>query len=124
MSPSYKPEGMEEIAVQRWTRWDAKAIEEAVRIIYRKSMVDEEFRQLCFTEPKKAVWQATGMNLPDHFKLRFVDNAGAHLTLVLPDMITNDELSDEDLEAVAGGVSVLTPPTPYLAELLTVNKPK
>ena len=41
-----------------------------------------------------------GKELPASFNLRFIENAGAGRTMVLPD---EEELSDEDLEQAAGG---------------------
>jgi hypothetical protein len=41
--------------------------------------------------------------MPPGFILRFVDNAGADMTVVLPDLIASeDELSDEELDQAAG----------------------
>ncbi|HEU5140041.1 MAG TPA: hypothetical protein VFT51_08710, partial [Bacillales bacterium] len=45
----------------------------------------------------------TGQELPKEFKLRFVDKEDAHYLFVLPDMAKDDELSDDQLEEVAGG---------------------
>ena len=55
--------------------------------------------------PAQAVREATGRDLPEGFHLQLVDNAGAALTVVLPDLAATEELSDADLEAVAGGKS-------------------
>ncbi|WP_373233443.1 hypothetical protein, partial [Cohnella sp.] len=63
--------------------------------------------QLCLENPAQAVKEAIGKEIPQGFKLRFVENEGAHYTFVLPDMITEQELSESDLEAVAGGNAML-----------------
>jgi hypothetical protein len=70
----------------------------------KRAQSDLEFRQLCLSEPNIATKQVTGKEVPEGFKLRFVENQGADLTIVLPDPIdANAELSDEELEEVAGG---------------------
>ena len=45
--------------------------------------------------------------LPDGFKIRFVDNGGHDLTIVLPDPLptTASEIHDEELARVAGGTA-------------------
>ncbi len=59
---------------------------------------------MCLNDPNGAANETTGKNIPEGFSLRFVENQGADLTVVLPDMIdANAELSEQELEAVAGG---------------------
>jgi hypothetical protein len=63
-----------------------------------------EFRKLALTDARAAVKKATGKELPSGFKLRFVDPAGAHMTVVLPRAASEQgELSEYELVAVAGG---------------------
>jgi hypothetical protein len=78
--------------------------EQAIAQIVKRAQTDSEFRQLCLNDPNGAAQEATGKDIPEDFSLRFVENQGADLTVVLPDMIdTNAELSEQELEAVAGG---------------------
>lgn len=80
--------------------------QETLEIIRRKAAEDPDFRELCLSNPKAAVKKATGIEVPDDFNLRFVENNGADLTVVLPDeepKSEDDLLSDDDLEDVAGG---------------------
>ncbi len=78
--------------------------EQAIAQIVKRAQTDSKFRQLCLSDPNAAAHEATGKDLPDGFTLRFVENQGADLTVVLPDMIdANAELSDAELEQVAGG---------------------
>lgn len=70
----------------------------------KRTQVDSEFRQLCLSDPSAATRQATGKDLPENYILRFVDNQGADLTVVLPDFIDEEaELSEAELDRVAGG---------------------
>lgn len=83
-----------------WTQEEAQA---ALQIIVKRATTDAEFRQLFLTNAAAAVKEATGRDLPEGFSLRVVENKGADLTVVLPDTPTSSELSDSELEAVAGG---------------------
>ncbi|HTT57775.1 MAG TPA: NHLP leader peptide family RiPP precursor [Opitutaceae bacterium] len=79
-------------------------IQAAIQKVFKKASTDAAFRKLCLSNAAAAVKQATGEDVPPKFKLRFVENAGASLTIVLPDPPrAGGELKDEELEAVAGG---------------------
>ena len=71
--------------------------------VLAKAGSDPTFRALALRDGTAAVEQVMGTTLPDGVKIRFVENDGAWLTLGLPPARTSDELSDRDLEAVAGG---------------------
>ena len=84
-----------------WTDEEAKKVELAVK---RQAMKDPEFRALALSNPNAAIAKINSTPLPTGFKVRFVDNAGANRTVVLPDPVARvDELSDAELEQVAGG---------------------
>ncbi|KPD07730.1 hypothetical protein AM501_13955 [Aneurinibacillus migulanus] len=86
--------------------WSMEKVEEALETIKQKAATDSEFRTLCLNNPEEAVKQATGMEVPEGFKLRMVDNAGAHLTVVLPDVRSGEgELDESELAQVSGGTS-------------------
>jgi|SRR5580658_1716481 hypothetical protein len=79
-------------------------IQTAIKKVFKKATTDAAFRKLCLSDAKAAVKQATGEDVPANFKLRFVENQGANLTIVLPDLRpAGGELKDEELEQVAGG---------------------
>ena len=78
--------------------------EQAIEQIVKRAQTDSEFRKLCLDNPDAAATEATGKNIPEDFTLRFVENQGADLTVVLPDMVDpSAELSEQELEQVAGG---------------------
>ncbi len=78
--------------------------EQAIQVVVKRAQAYREFRQLCLTDPSAAIKKAIGKDIPEGFTLRFVENKGADLTVVLPDPIdVSSELSDADLEQVAGG---------------------
>ena len=76
---------------------------EAIQAILQRSATDRGFRQTLLTDPHAAIAEATGEAVPDSFQFAFVENA-ADATFVLPDFADPDaELSEDDLEDVAGG---------------------
>ena len=82
---------------------------EMERRMINRSMEDEEFRQRLLDDPKAAVEQELGTQLPEGFEVRVVEESADTIYLVLPSaspLVGEDgELSDQDLEAVAGGGS-------------------
>lgn len=78
--------------------------EQAIQQIVKRAQTDAEYRQLCLRDPKAAAMEATGKEIPAGYTLKFVENQGADLTVVLPDVIEDSvELSDTELDQVAGG---------------------
>ena len=76
----------------------------AFEYIKRRSKTDSEFRQKLLDTPREVLEAELDIALPEDFDIRFVENMGADLTVVLPDRAEpNDELSDDDLDHVAGG---------------------
>jgi len=86
--------------MSQWTRESSDAV---LKQIYQKAATDQAYRELCLSQPEEAIKQVTDQALPEGFKVRFVDNAGADATIVLPDFLGDGELSDAQLGAVVGG---------------------
>lgn len=86
--------------------WTKEQVDRALTEVVNRSRRDPAFRQLCLQAPEAAVAQLTSQPLPPGFKLRFVDNNHADLTVVLPDPFAtvSSELSDSELASVSGGV--------------------
>lgn len=86
--------------------WSIEKLNQAVKQFQEKASVDAEFRKLALENPSSAVKQLTGLEIPEGFKLHVVDNARAHLTVVLPDLKADEhELDEAELQNVAGGTS-------------------
>jgi len=85
------------------TNWTEEEVQKVVAQIGKKATADQAFRKLCLENPAGAVKEVGGKDLPQGLKVRFVENEGAHMTFVLPDMVNAGELGEEDLNRVAGG---------------------
>ena len=80
---------------------------EMERRLIEKSVEDESFRQRLIEDPKGAVEQELGTRLPEEVRVVTVEESADTIYLVLPptaqaDQLTG-EISDQELEAVAGG---------------------
>ena len=89
---------------------------EIERRMIQRSMEDVAFRQRLLDDPKGAVEQELGTQLPESMEVRAVEESAETIYLVLPSTSAvgeGGELSDEDLQSVAAGASTLIgcPPT-------------
>jgi hypothetical protein len=84
----------------------AAAIEQGqhqLQALLQRSATDSDFRRTLLTDPRAALAEFSGREVPEGFNVVFVENK-ADATIVLPDFVdTAAELSDAELEAVAGG---------------------
>ena len=75
--------------------------------IIQRSIEDEAFRQKLIEDPKGAVEQEIGTQLPEEVRVVTVEETQDTIYLVLPGAPMaggeGGELSDRDLESVAGG---------------------
>lgn len=84
--------------------WSIQEQRAVIAEIMERAMIDPAFNARALADPGWAVLEASGKPLPEGFKLRFVPNEKADLTIVLPDLQADAaELSDVELEQVAGG---------------------
>jgi Nitrile hydratase, alpha chain len=79
---------------------------EIERTLVQRSLQDESFRQMLLDDPKAAVEQELGTQLPEGVEVRVVQESAQTIYLVLPSASAvgeGEKLSDQELEAVAGG---------------------
>ena len=75
-----------------------------VQELLARSAVDNDFRTALLTDPRTALEQAAGKQIPENLRVKFIEkDADCDAMFVLPDPVTSDELTPEQLEAVAGG---------------------
>ena len=72
-----------------------------------KAWKDEAFKQEIITNPKAVYARELGQSLPESLEIQVMEETPSTLYLVIPrspaDAQVSEELSDEALEAVAGG---------------------
>jgi hypothetical protein len=81
---------------------------ELERRLIEKSLQDESLRQRLLADPRAALEEELGTRLPENIEVRVVEETADTIYLVLPSASPVGEvgeLSDQDLEAVAGGSS-------------------
>jgi hypothetical protein len=88
---------------------------EIERTLVQRSLQDEDFRRRLLDDPKAAVEQELGKRLPEGVEVRVVEETAETIYLVLPGASAVGEggdLSDEELQRVAGGRGPILPDTP------------
>jgi hypothetical protein len=80
-----------------------KDTNEIIETILRRASTDAEFRANLLKDPAAATASLQN-GIPDHLKVQFVEKpTGVDAVYVLPPFAPRGELSDAELEAVAGG---------------------
>jgi Nitrile hydratase, alpha chain len=82
---------------------------EMERRLIERSLEDETFRQSLLADPKGTMEQELGNRLPESVEVRVVEESADTIYLVLPStspLGQGGELSDQELDAVAGGADV------------------
>ena len=82
--------------------WTEEKANQVAAELMQKTTTDAAFRKLALEDPHAAIAQLSDNPIPAGVSIRFVENEGATFTFVLPDPV-NEELSDMELENVAGG---------------------
>jgi hypothetical protein len=67
---------------------------------------DEAFKQELISNPKVAIERELGQKLPESTNIKVLEETGNTIYFVLPSKPSVEELSDEQLESVAGGIKL------------------
>jgi Nitrile hydratase, alpha chain len=79
---------------------------EIERTLVQRSREDENFRQRLLDDPRAAVEQELGIQVPENMEVRVVEESADTIYLVLPSaspLGEGGEISDQELKEVAGG---------------------
>ena len=72
--------------------------------VKRRATLDPDFRQLALKDATAALKTVATRPIPSDVRVNFVDNSGNVKTILLPPALSEiEELSELDLEQVAGG---------------------
>jgi hypothetical protein len=78
------------------------------RSLIKRSLEDDVFRQQLLADPKAIIERDIGRQLPEEVRVVAMEETADTIYLVLPYRSTDDqetgELSDQELQGVAGGV--------------------
>lgn len=72
--------------------------------VVKKAMTDETFKSDFLKNPKGTIEKAFGMKLPHGLAVRAIEEEEGTLSIVLPK--NSGELSDKELDNVAGGCGI------------------
>ena len=78
-------------------------------LIVQRAWKDDAFRTEFLDDPKATIEKYSGQKIPDQFKVIALAEDDKTIHFVIPAKPANtDQLSDEDLEKVAGGLDVVS----------------
>lgn len=72
--------------------------------VLARASTDTAFRAELLDHPREAIRLAFGIEIPSTFRMKFIErDPNVDALIVLPDLKTSGELSDDALEIVSGG---------------------
>lgn len=87
--------------------WTQEKMNEIYMKVQQLAVTDEEFRNKLLEDTNAAIEKVAGEPVPENFKVKVIESDPQYAaTFVLPPMIS-DELDDEALDSVAGGVCTI-----------------
>ncbi len=95
-------------------QWTKQELDDLVAKMTKKAMTDMAFRKEVLQDAASAMEKLAGRPLPEGMTLKAVEkDPNYQTTLVLPDFVDEEKISDDDLENVAGGTG-LSGTFPYI----------
>ncbi len=83
-----------------------KGREEALASVIAKAWKDDKFKKDLISNPKAVISKEFGVQIPDNVNVKVLEENANNLYIILPEKPVTGQLSDEQLEAVAGGACV------------------
>ena len=89
--------------------WTQEKVEATLKGVIEKAQVDPLFREKLKQNPREVLASEAGEAIPESLRIAILDQNDADIVITLP-KIESDELSDADLEQVAGGTIMILQP--------------
>ena len=81
--------------------------------VIARATKDPDYRRQLLADPRAALGQAFGQELPAHVQVKVIEQEPDTIYLLLPREAASQELSEEELDSVAGGLMATSyPPAP------------
>jgi nitrile hydratase alpha subunit len=74
------------------------------RQVIARALKDPAYRQALLADPRATLGQAFGQELPPNIRVKVVEQEPDTIYLLLPHGLASAELSEEELDSVAGGL--------------------
>ena len=85
--------------------WTQNKMDEVYLLARNLAVTDKKFRTELLSNPVLTIEKLSGESLPENFSIRLIESDPAYsATFVLPPVLSS-ELSDDELDNVAGGTS-------------------
>jgi len=82
--------------------WTQEKIQETLKSVIEKAQEDQVFREKLKNNPREVLEAEASEAIPESLRIAILDQNDADIVITLP-KVQSDELSDADLEQVAGG---------------------
>ena len=83
--------------------WTKEEMEATYKQVMEKARTDASYRAKLLEDPRKAISELSGKEIPESYKIRIIEQDPAYdATFFLPAMV-GDEFSADDLDAISGG---------------------
>lgn len=97
---------------------DARPANTAAERVMRKAWKEPSFKAKLLSNPKGAIADAAGIDLPAALQVRVHEDTAKVRNLILPVNPASEDLSDADLEGMAGGAMFKGPAAPICGAAL------